>query len=320
MTRQRPQPERRSLPRTRQRQRPQPERRYRALRGAAVCALLVLLLSLQAAALRVVFDETGRKVVLPDKIHRIVSLSPSVTDTVFALGAGADVVGITDYTLYPPQARQKPSIGNILRPSLERIAFLHPDIVIGIAPLNEAETIHGIERMGIPVFLVNATGLEGLYNSIANIGKAVGREAEASALVAQLRSRERRVRAQVPAGVRPSVFFALSIDPCITAGHRAFITELLTAAGARSVTDDLAQEWLNVNIEAIIPRKPDFILLLKDSPFGLNQMREHPGWRTLEAVRMGRVIRIDDRLQYPSPVAFDALEDFARQLHSAAFR
>ena len=297
-----------------------PERRQRAMRSAGACALLVLLLSLQAAASRVVIDEMGRKVVLPDQIHRIVCLSPSVTDTVFALGAGPDVVGITNYTLYPPEARQKPSIGDILRPSLERIAVLHPDIVIGIAPLNEAETIHGIERMGIPVFLVNAIGLEGLYNSIANIGKAVRRETEATALIARLRSRERRVRSQVPVGARPSVFFALSIDPCITAGHRAFITELLTAAGARSVTEDLAQEWINVNIEAIIPRKPDFILLLKDSPFGLNQMREHPGWKALEAVRMGRVIRIDDRLQYPSPVAFDALEDFARQLRSAAFR
>jgi iron complex transport system substrate-binding protein len=95
---------------------------------------------------------------------------------------------------------------------------------------------------------------------------------------------------------------------------------LLTAAGARSVTDDLAQEWIDINIEAIIPRKPDFILLLKDSPFGLEQMRRQPGWKALEAVRMGRVLRIDDRLQYPSPVAFDALEDFARQLRAAAMR
>jgi iron complex transport system substrate-binding protein len=302
------------------RPRQQSDRRRSVLQGAAACALLVLLLSLPAAALRVVTDETGRKVTLPDQVHRIVCLSPSVTDTVYAIGAGADVVGITDYTLYPPQARQKPSIGDILRPSLERIAVLHPDIVIGISPLNGAETIRGVERMGIPVFLVSSSGLEGLYNSFASIGQALGRVTEATALISQLRARERRVRSQASAGDRPSVFFALSIDPCITAGRRAFITELLTAAGARSVTDDIDQEWFNINIEAIIPRKPAFILLLKDSPFGLSQMKEHPGWRALEAVRMGRVIRIDDRLQYPSPVAFDALEDFARQLRSAAIR
>jgi iron complex transport system substrate-binding protein len=190
-------------------------------------------------------------------------------------------------------------------------------VVIGIAPLNDAETIRGIERIGIPVFLVNATGLEGLYSSIASIGRAVEREAAATSLIARLRERERKVRSTAATGSRPTIFLAISIDPCITAGRRAFITELLSAAGARSVTDDIAQEWIDVNIEAILPRKPTFVLLLKDSPFGLQEMRQHPGWSSLEAVRLGKVLRIDDRLQYPSPVAFDALEEFARQLRSA---
>jgi iron complex transport system substrate-binding protein len=282
--------------------------------------ILLLALALPAVALRVVADETGRNVMLPDRVHRIVCLTPSVADTVYAIGAGDDVAGITDYTLYPPQARQKPSIGEVLRPSLERIAVLHPDVVIGSAPLNDAETIRGIQRMGIPVFLVNATGIEGIYSSIASIGRALGRESDAASLIARLRERERKVRGQAAAGAHPSVFFAISLDPCITAGRRAFITELLAAAGARSVTDDIAQEWINVNIEAILPRKPQLILLLNDSPFGLKDLRNHPGWSSMEAVRAGRVIRIDDRLQYPSPVAFDALEELARQLRSADVR
>jgi len=290
------------------------------MRRAAAFSLLALCLSLPASALRVVIDETGNKVRLPDRVHRIVCLAPSIADTVYGIGAGADVVGITDYTLYPPEARQKTSIGEVLRPSLERIAILHPDVAIGVAPLNSPETIRGIERAGIPVFLVNASGIEGLYSSIRSIGRAVGREQEASALIAHLQAREREVRSQAPAGNRPTVLFAISIDPCITAGRRAFITELLTAAGARSVTDDIAQEWINIDIEAVIARKPQFILLLENSPFGLEEMRTRPGWRTLEAVRMGRVIRVDDRLQYPSPVAFDALEDLARQLRSAEVR
>jgi iron complex transport system substrate-binding protein len=290
-------------------------------RGAALCAVFVLALALPASALRVLTDEAGRKVTLPDRVHRIVCLTPSITDTVYAIGAGADVVGITDYTQYPPEARQKSSIGGVLRPSLERIAVLHPDLAIGIGSFNDAETIRGIERLGIPVFLVNATGLAGLYNSIAAIGRALGRETEAAALVARLRQREQAVRSQAAAAAkRPSVFLAISLDPCITAGRRAFITELLSAAGARSVTDDLQQEWVHLNIEAIVPRKPAFILVLQDSPFGLNEMNEHAGWRSLEAVRTGRVLRIDERLQYPSPVAFDALEAFARQLRSAEIR
>jgi ABC-type Fe3+-hydroxamate transport system substrate-binding protein len=293
-------------------------RRREGLRAAS-CAVLVLVFALPAFAARVVTDDTGHRVTLPDHVHRIVCLAPSITDTVYAIGAGADVAGITDYTRYPPEARQKPSIGEVLRPSLERIAVLHPDLVIGIASFNDAETIRGIERMGIPVFLVNPSGLAGLYASIASIGRALGRETDAAAQVARLRERERRVRSQA-AAKRPSVFLAISLDPCITAGGGAFITELLSAAGADSVTADLAQEWINVNIEAVIPRKPEFILLLQDSPFGLKEMRERAGWRSLEAVRLGRVLRIDDRLQYPSPVAFDALEDFARQLRSAEVR
>jgi ABC-type Fe3+-hydroxamate transport system substrate-binding protein len=294
--------------------------RWLRRRSAVACAILVLALSLPAAALRVVADDSGRRVALPDHVHRIVCLAPSITDTVYAMGAGADVAGITNYTLYPPEARHKPSIGEVLRPSLERIAVLHPDVAIGIAPFNDPETIRGIERMGIPVFLVNPSGLAGLYHSISSIGRALARETDAAALVARLRARERRVRSQAAASNRPSVFLAISVDPCITAGRHAFITELLAAAGADSVTGDIEQEWINVNIEAMLPRKPTFILLLQDSPFGLKEMREHAGWRSLEAVRMGRVLRIDDRLQYPSPVAFDALEDFARQLRLAEVR
>jgi len=292
---------------------------HRATRRANLCVIFILALALPVSATRVLTDDAGRKVTLPDHVHRIVCLTPSITDTVYAIGAGADVVGITDYTQYPPQARQKPSIGGVLRPSLERIAVLHPDLAIGIGSFNDAETIRGIERMGIPVFLVNPTGLAELYNSIAAIGRALARESEAAALVQRLHSREQAVRAQAAAN-QPSVFLAISLDPCITAGRRAFVTELLSAAGARSVTSDLQQEWINVNIEAIIPRKPTFILVLRDAPFGLREMKEHAGWRSLEAVRMGRVLRIDERLQYPSPVAFDALEEFARQLRAAEVR
>jgi iron complex transport system substrate-binding protein len=286
----------------------------------AIWLTILLLCALPSSALRIVVDETGQKVQLADHVRRIVCLTPSVTDTVYAIGGGNEIVGVTNYSIYPPQARQKPSIGEMLRPSLERIAVLHPDVVIGVATLNDAETVRGLQRMGIPVFLVNASGIDGLYSSIASIGRAMGREHEATALVAQLRQRESRVRAQAQSGNHPSFFFAISIDPCITAGRGAFLTELLTAAGARSVTDDIAQEWIHMNVEAIIPRKPRYVLLLQDSPFGLNEMRQHPGWKSLDAVRMGRVIRIDDRLQYPSPVAFDALEEFAQQLHSAEFR
>jgi iron complex transport system substrate-binding protein len=289
-----------------------------ALKKAGACAIILLVFSLSAPAARLVRDDLGRSVSIPDQVHRVICLTPSITDTVYAVGGGTDIAGITDYTDYPPQAtHEKPSIGDILHPSLEKIASLHPDLAIAVATLNSPETVQGIERIGIPVFLVSDKGLAGLYHSISSIGLALGREREAALLIGQLRARERRVRSlAAQAGHGPSVFLVLSLDPCITAGRGAFISELISAAGARPITSDLAQDWLRVSLEAMISRKPDYVLVLQDSPFGLNEMRQRPGWSSLDAVRLGHVIRIDDRLQFPSPVAFDALEDFARQIRA----
>ena len=299
--------------------------RKKRLALAAIGAVsLIVGIAAPAFGLRVIADETGRALRLPEHPHRIVCLAPSVTDTIFAIGAGADVVAISDFTLYPPEALQKPSIGGVLRPSLERIAVLHPDLAIGIAQFNDADSIRGIERLGVPVFLVDPHGIAGLYRSIESIGRALGRQAEAASLEERLRRRERRVREEsaplVTGRPRPTVFFAISLSPCITAGRGAFITELLEAAGARSVTGDLPEEWVHLSIEAVVARQPEFVLLLKDAPFGLQQMHEQVGWRSLEAVRAGHVLRIDDRMQYPSPVAFDALEEFARQFREAQRR
>jgi len=297
-----------------------------SLRAALWPTLLLLVaLVVPASASRRVVDGAGRTLTLPDRPHRIVCLAPSIADTLFALGAADDVAAVTDYTLYPPEARNKTSIGQPLRPSLERIAVLHPDLAIGISTFNDADTIRGIQRLGIPVFLVDPSGLAGLYRSIDEIGRALNRPAEASALVARLQAREQAVRSQAAqreggsaqSSRRPTVFVALALDPCITAGGGAFLTELLTAAGADSVTADFPQAWVRLSLEAVLRRQPDFVLVIRDVPFGLEQMRNRPGWRSLEAVRAGRLLRIDDRLQYPSPTAFDALEAFAKQLHAA---
>ncbi len=287
-------------------------------RSIGLCFLLALALAPCAWSARTERDDAGRTVVIPDHLRRIVCLAPSITDTVYALGAASAVVGITDYTYYPPEAaRQKPSVGEVLRPSLEKIVSLRPDLVIAVPALNDPETIRGLERAGITVFLLNVSSLAELYRAITTLGTLLDHEKEATALDEQLRARENKVRAQWQNRNRPSVFLVLSMDPCITAGRNAFLTELIAAAGAHSVTEDLPRDWLQVNLEAIIPKNPDYILLMKGSPFGARVMQARAGWNSLAAVRNGRVLQVDDRIQYPSPVAFDALEDLARQIHAA---
>lgn len=268
-------------------------------------------------ASRVVQDETGRSVTLPDRVERIVCLTPSVTDTVYALGASEQIVGISDFTMYPKQAaREKQSVGDILKPSLERIYAMHPDVVIAVSTLNSPETFRGLDRIGVAYFLVHGRGLAGVYSSIESIGRVIGREHEASALLLKLKAREQAVRASARKRKPVSVFLVVQLDPCITAGKGAFITELIEASGAKSVTDDLAQDWQRVSLEAILPRHPAYIMLMKTAPIELKDMQSRVGWKSLEAVQRGRIIRADDRLQSPSPVAFDGLEDLAHTLES----
>lgn len=278
---------------------------------------LVLALSSFTWASHIERDDAGRSVAVPDQVHRVVSLSPSLTNTVYALGAQSDLVGITNYTVYPHEAaHEKPSVGAVVGPSLEKIVALHPDMVLALPEFNGAETIEGLQRLGIPIFEFNTGNLANIYRTVELVGRIMGREREATALIANLHLRESKVRAQSTNQVKPTVLLVLSIDPLITAGRNAFITEMISAAGGKSVTDDLAQDWLHMNVEAILPRKPDYIMLMHTGPVTLKDMQQRAGWSSLEAVRRGRVIIADDRIQIAAPVAFDGLEDLARQIHA----
>jgi iron complex transport system substrate-binding protein len=192
--------------------------------------------------------------------------------------------------------------------------------VLALPDFNGAETIEALQRLGIPVFLFNTGNLSNIYHTVELVGRIMGREREATALIASLRMRESKVRAQSTSKDKPTVLLVLSIDPLITAGRNAFITEMISAAGGKSVTDDLAQDWLHMNIESILPRKPDYIMFMHTGPVTLKDLQQRAGWSSLEAVRRGRVIVADDRIQIAAPVAFDGLEDLARQIHAVQSR
>lgn len=205
---------------------------------------LILLTSLAVPcfASRTLKDELGRTVEVPDHPHRVICLIPSVVDIVYSLGAGADVVAISDFTRYPKEALQKPSIGLPLSPSIEAIVAYRPDLVFGSGDLNVLESAGNLQRLGIPVFMVDPHGIEGIYTSIFSIGKALNREADAAALVARLRARVEVVKARVADRPRLRVFMAIWYDPVMTIGKKAFIGEIIEVAGGRSVTDDIAPE------------------------------------------------------------------------------
>ncbi len=279
------------------------------------CAWLIFCIAVPSCNARIVTDQLGRTVQVPEHPHRLVCLMPSVVDDVYALGAGADVIAVTDYTKYPAEARTKPSVGSILSPSMETILSLHPDLVLGSADMSHTETLQQLERLGIVVFMVSTHGVDGIYESIASLGLALNRENSARELIARLRGREAAVRRQAKGKPAVSILMPVGYDPIVTIGKHAFITELIEIAGGRSVTGDINQEWPQVSLEAVLARAPEALLLIRGSRMSMDRIRELPGWSNMPAVKNNRVYYVDDPDQSSSPVAFDALEELARQFH-----
>ena len=285
------------------------------MRRFAGLTVLLTVLAGPCFASRTVTDEMGRKVVAPDHPHRVICLMPNVTDTVFALGAGDDVVAISDYTKYPAAALKKPSVGDLIKPSIETILSLHPDLVIGVQPAGPMEVTGQLERAGIPIFLVSPHGIAGIMHSVETIGLALNRPQQADALVNRLQARVDAVRARTRGLPAITIFMPIWYDPIITIGKHAFITEIIEVAGGRSVTDDLPTEWPQVGMEVVLERAPDALLLVRGSKMTLQLLQGRPGWSSMTAVEAGRVYYVDDRINFASPLAIDALEDLARQFH-----
>ena len=277
--------------------------------------LAFLCISLPALAARTLTDDVGRSVTVPDHPHRLICLMPSLVDDVYALGAGSDVIAVSDYTKYPVEAKAKPKVGLPLSPSLETIVSLHPDLVLASGELNRGETVSELQELGIPVFTVMVHGIDGIYKSIASIGRALNREQEADRLVGALKEREKVVRQRVAGKPVVNVLMPIWYDPIMTIGKTAYITNLIEAAGGHSVTSDVDEEWPEISLEAVLARSPDALLLVRGSKMSVEAIRTRPGWLTMTAVKNNRIYYVDDRIESPSPVAFDALEELAKQFH-----
>jgi ABC-type Fe3+-hydroxamate transport system substrate-binding protein len=281
----------------------------------ALLLFVLLAAAVTAQASRVVTDETGRTVSVPDHPHRVVCLVPSITDTVFALGSGDDVVAVSDYTTYPPAALKKPSIGGLVKPSIETILSFHPDLVLGTSIPGATETATQLQTVGVPVYLVDPHGLSGILRSVGSVGEALNRVPQATALNDSLIKRIEAVKAHSAGKPAPRVLVPVWYDPIITIGKNAFISEIVETAGARSVTDDLLPDWPEVSMETVITRAPEALVLIRGGKISVELLQKRPGWSSLPAIQAGKVYYVDSGIQEPSPVAIDALEEIARELH-----
>ena len=289
---------------------------------AAFVMCLLFNVSIAGVPTRSITDGVGRHVELPDKPHRVVALTPSLTEMVYSLEAGADLVGITDYTDYPPEAHTKPSVGGMVDPSIERIVALRPDLVFAEFSANRASTIDALQRLGIPVFVIRAEGLDGILQAVLQVGTALNRTPIARALVDRVRARREEVSRRVRGLPKPRVFVLIWPDPVVTVGQHAFITEAVEAAGAICVTSNIPQLWPRLSLEEVVRLAPDTLLLIKGGhrTLAVEEMKTRPGWDRVPAVVANRFVEVDARFEHSSPVVFDALEELARLLHPQAFK
>jgi iron complex transport system substrate-binding protein len=288
------------------------------------CAIITCLFGVSAAGRSThgVTDAVGRHVELPERPRRVVALTPSLAEIVYSIGAGGDIVGVTDHTDYPSDARAKPSVGGMVDPSVERIVALRPDLVLATLESNRTTTIDALQRLGIPVFVIRPEGLDGILHGVEQVGLALNRIPDARAAVERLRARRQDVARRVRGLPRPRVFVLIWPDPVVTVGRHAFITEAIEAAGASCVTSDIAQPWPRLSLEEVVRLAPDTIVLIANGhpTLAVDELKTRPGWDRVPAVIASRFIEIDARLEHSSPVVFDALEELARRLHPEAFQ
>lgn len=279
-----------------------------------------------AAALAVT-DSLGRRVVLDAAPARIVSLAPSVTETLFAIGAGPRVVGVTTFCNYPPAADALPEVGGMTAKtiSVEAIVDLTPDLVIAGAD-SQQPVVEALGQLGIPAVVLAPKSFEEVYASIEQAGYLTGNAPGAAAVVADMRARVEAVTAAVagiPAEERPTVFYEVFDEPLMTAGPGTFIGQMIALAGGESIFADASEDYPEVSAEAIVERDPDVILGPDSHADKLTPelVAARPGWGELGAVRAGRVHLLDgDIASRPGPRLADALEAVARALHPGRFQ
>ena len=302
-------------------------------RGAARAALLLLGVAgmavpavLGAAEAAVVPDMLGRPVAIPDRPLRVVSLAPSITETIYAVGRGNWLVGVTDVCDYPPPARELPRVGGIAAPNLEQIVRLRPDLVFATAEGNARDLLDRLARLGVATFALQPDRYEGVVGSILAMGRALGAEPAARGIVADIRRQVRRVQERVAGRSRPGVLYLIWTDPLIAAGAGTYLDDLLRMAGGRNIVWERTGSYPRLNWEQVIARAPDVILLAdhrQDSERPATGSGAVPpewrAWQAVPAIRTGRVLAVpSNTILRPGPRLGDGLMRLARAIHPEA--
>ncbi len=238
---------------------------------------------------------------------RVVSLSPAMTEIIFALHAEDALVGVTTFCDFPERAQQKSTVGDFSNPSIERIIALKPSLVIINLP-EQSRIQKQLEQLNIPVFTSSPTSLRVLYTEVTEFGRLLNRHAEAESLVRYMQT---NIRPHTT-GAATMVYIELSPRPLVTIGGQSYLNEMLEMAGGMNIFSDLAKPYPVVGQEAIIKRNPEIIIVLHPG-----RIADRLGWQRITAVRNNRIYTDldEDLLMRPGPRLVDGFRALVKCIH-----
>ena len=288
-----------------------------------LAALLIIALTLTACTpteqtpTQYVVDDIGRLVAINGTPERIISLAPSNTEILFALGLGDKVVGVTMYCDYPPEAQDKEKVGDYYGPDIEKIIALQPDLILA-TDFHRFDLIPALAEQGFTVFAVAPQTLEDVLESIQKIGTITGKEAEALELLNGMTSKIEEIEEQTEElEEKPSVFYITWHDPMWTVGRNTWIDDLIKIAGGVNIFSQYFESGAMVEIEWVIVLNPEIIIA---SEWSYDWAQNATDLASTNASQTGRVYTFDDDLaQRPGPRLVKGLEWFAHLIHPEIF-
>jgi len=280
----------------------------------ALCLFPCLCLAREVGGL--VVDQAGREVRVPDHPERVISLAPSLTEIVIALGCGNLLVGATTYSDYPDEAKRLPRVGSYAQPDVERILVLRPDICLAVADMTPRTVIDRLTALGVPVYCLDITNLNAVLDSIQKVGQVLNAVDKANMLTRDMRRRMDRVGEAFANAGKPSVLYQIGVAPMYAACKDTFINELIDIAGGRNVCASMSG-YPMITREMAVSFMPEVILI---PTMGRDQFEaaraQWARWPEVPAVRDGRIFLLDsDLYDRPGPRIPQGLEELARLLH-----
>jgi len=271
-------------------------------------------------------DSLGRDVVISKQPETIISLAPSNTEILFALGLGDRVIAVSEYCNYPPEAQDRTKIGGFSTVNIEKVVDLKPDLVLATCGVQEA-IVEELERLGLTVIALDAKNIEDVIKNIRLVGKATGQLEIAEELARRLEQRIKAVTDKtrdLPDNQKPKVFYEIWNDPLMTVGPGTFIHHLIHLAGGVNIALDSKTEYPVYNLELLIERNPEVIIISLghgSSTTSVEGVKSREGWQIIDAVKNNRVYNINaDIIARTGPRIADALEEIAGYIHPELFK